>query len=642
VPERQRISQRSSETLFWISRIFQLLDRIVLQHSDLDAFFFLQYIRTLLTIFISLSIIVILILVSLNFRDDNDAASLTRDLDRYSWVNIELDHIAFCWAHLMMILLVIVFICYTIYVKLLFYVHVRHAYLASSEHRLLKIINIILVIDISEKDLSILKNLYSIFPDEVRSVWINRDLSALSKKMQKWKKLIIALKITKISLITSAVTFFRQRKSRELAQLRKSNTEKKESLWKRYLKKKDRDHMYLSINEWIWMSVISLIEKKIDIIDHCLKKLTRLNKKIRADQRKLIELDSNERESSKYSRTRSIFIRFNTQFVVYMISQTLLNFAFLRLSVKHINVSVKKIRWSSLSWRWWNQYVRIELMWIVIASLLITWAILVAFTSFLSQIINLEDFMSWLRWIVNASAWLSEIIQDVLSQLMLIVLTVLLSLILRIVTSWQDLLTKTTVKLSLQKYYFVFLFVQNFLTMSFSFSITIIAQDILHGLNSALALLVRNLLKASNYFFFYLILQDLSMSADALLQVESLINWLILASWMNRTSRQKWQRQMSLSKIRWRILYSLYTNLACIDKTLTSFLTTLLTIQIWLTQSSFSLFSSSAWSSSIFFCSYFVTIYSTCLRFCTILKVNFIRQLWSNFLQRSTWWSYVW
>ncbi len=107
---------------------------------------------------------------------------------------------------------------------------------------------------------------------------------------------------------------------------------------------------------------------------------------------------------------------------------------------------------------------------------------------------------------------------------MLVVLTVLLSLILRIVTSWQDLLTKTAVKLSLQKYYFVFLFVQNFLTMSFSFSITVIAQDILHGLNSALALLVRNLLKASNYFFFYLILQDLSMSADALLQAESLIN----------------------------------------------------------------------------------------------------------------------
>lgn len=83
----------------------------------------------------------------------------------------------------MMILLVIVFIYYIIYVKLLFYVHVRHAYLTSFEHRRLKIINIILVIDISKKDLSRLKILYSIFFNEVRFVWINRDLSTLSKKM---------------------------------------------------------------------------------------------------------------------------------------------------------------------------------------------------------------------------------------------------------------------------------------------------------------------------------------------------------------------------------------------------------------------------------------------------------------------------
>lgn len=37
-------------------------------------------------------------------------------------------------------------------------------------------------------------------------------------------------------------------------------------------------------------------------------------------------------------------------------------------------------------------------------------------------------------------------------------------------------------------------------------------------------MLIQNLLKTSNYFFFYLILQDLSMSASVLLQVKNLIN----------------------------------------------------------------------------------------------------------------------
>ncbi len=216
-------------------------------------------------------------------------------------------------------------------------------------------------------------------------------------------------------------------------------------------------------------------------------------------------------------------------------------------------------------------------MWIAIASLLITWAIPVAFTGFLSQIATLGDSVSWLHWIAGAPAWLSGIIQGVLPQLMLVALTALLPLVLRIITGWQGLSTETAVELSLQKYYFVFLFVQNFLTVSLSSSITAIAQD-LHGPSSAPALLARNLPKASNYFFSYLTLQGLSVSAGAFLQAEGLINWLILAPWTDRTPRQKWERQMGLPEIRWGTFYPLYTNLACIDKTLAPLPTPLLII----------------------------------------------------------------
>jgi len=65
---------------------------------------------------------------------------------------------------------VIVFICYIIYVKLLFYVHVRNLYLVSFAHRLLETINTILVINILEKDLLVLKNMYDIFLDKVHFV----------------------------------------------------------------------------------------------------------------------------------------------------------------------------------------------------------------------------------------------------------------------------------------------------------------------------------------------------------------------------------------------------------------------------------------------------------------------------------------
>ena len=70
----------------------------------------------------------------------------------------------------MIALLVIVFICYTIYVELLFFVHVRNLYLASPMYHRLKAANTILVTDIPEGDLPVLEDVYGIFPGGIYSV----------------------------------------------------------------------------------------------------------------------------------------------------------------------------------------------------------------------------------------------------------------------------------------------------------------------------------------------------------------------------------------------------------------------------------------------------------------------------------------
>lgn len=62
------------------------------------------------------------------------------------------------------------FIYYTIYVELLFYVYVRNLYLVLLAHRLLEAANTILVTDIPEEDLPVLENIYGIFPGRVYSV----------------------------------------------------------------------------------------------------------------------------------------------------------------------------------------------------------------------------------------------------------------------------------------------------------------------------------------------------------------------------------------------------------------------------------------------------------------------------------------
>jgi len=146
------------------------LNMIILQNSGLDAFFFLRYIYILFTIFAALSVIVVLSLIPLNSLSSGNAVGENQALDRLSWVNIGLNQTGFYWAHLVMALVVIVFVCHTIHVELVFYIHVRNSYLTSPEHCLSEAVNTILVTDILKKDLSILRDLYSIFPGRVRSV----------------------------------------------------------------------------------------------------------------------------------------------------------------------------------------------------------------------------------------------------------------------------------------------------------------------------------------------------------------------------------------------------------------------------------------------------------------------------------------
>jgi len=178
----------------------------------------------------------------------------------------------------------------------------------------------------------------------------------------------------------------------------------------------------------------------------------------------------------------------------------------------------------------------------------------------------LTGLLPWLDWLDMLPVWLLGCMQGVLPQMALTMLTMLVPYVLRMIASRQGLPTEVAVELSLQKYYFTFLFVQIFLTVSLSSSMTVIIREVLHGLDSVPAVLATNLPKASNYFFSYLLLQGLSVSAGSLLQTGGLINWLVSAPIVNQTPRQKWEKETLLPRMQWGTLFPVFTNLACIGR----------------------------------------------------------------------------
>lgn len=325
--------------------------------------------------------------------------------------------------------------------------------------------------------------------------------------------------------------------------------------WREYLKEKDRETMRLPIFGWQWMIALPLVGKKVDTIYYCRKEVARLN----------LEIEEDQKHPERYPLLNSAFVQFNHQVAAHMACQSVSHHSPLQMAPRVVEISPNDVIWDNMSTKWWEGYIRTAVVLVVIIGLILGWAVPVSFTGFLSNISNLESF-NWLRWIEKVPHLIISIIQGILPPALLGLLLILLPLILRFLARVQGSLTGMSVELTVQRYYFAFLFVQLFLVVSISSGITRIIQDVAKAPQSVASLLASNLPKASNYFFSYMLLQAFSTSGGALVQLGGLFKWYLLAPLMDSTARQKWKRQIQLPDMKWGTFFPVYTNLACIGE----------------------------------------------------------------------------
>lgn len=330
--------------------------------------------------------------------------------------------------------------------------------------------------------------------------------------------------------------------------------EKDEPLWKKYLKEKDRDTMRLPLFGLQWMPSLPLVGQKVDTINYCRKEVARLN----------LEIEQDQKEPSKFPLMNSAFIQFNHQVAAHMACQAVSHHTPNQMAPRVVEISPDDVIWDNMSIKWWESYVRTAAVIVLVIGMIVAWGIPVTFTGLLSSVKYLSQNYPWLAWLERAPTWIISIIQGILPQALLGALLALLPVILRFLAKSQGDYTGMAVELSVQMYYFAFLFVQVFLVVSISSGITKTIKDLSDDPKNAPSILASNLPKASNYFFSYLLLQALSVSAGALVQVMGLIKWFVLAPLLDNTARQKWTRQTKLPDIQWGTFFPVYTNLAVI------------------------------------------------------------------------------
>ncbi|KAI0542927.1 hypothetical protein GGR58DRAFT_2655 [Xylaria digitata] len=244
VPERERTEPPPSSPWGLALSLFQVRDREIINKCGLDSFFFLRYLQTMLIIFIPMATVIIPILVPINYSDgrshnfSTNSTNSTNEpeakdnlgntisgLDTLAWGNVRNENYRRYWAHLILAVLVVIWVCGVIFAELRIYIKVRQDWLTTAEHRLRASATTVLVSGIPDKWLSdeALRGLFDVFPGGIRNVWLTRDLTHLLDKIKKRDEIHNMLEEAQTELIRVAKKKQLEKREKDEKQARKAS-----------------------------------------------------------------------------------------------------------------------------------------------------------------------------------------------------------------------------------------------------------------------------------------------------------------------------------------------------------------------------------------------------------------------------------
>ena len=577
IPLKDRVNPPPNNPLRWISVLWKTSNDVVLRKAGMDAYFFLRYLGMCLKIFCPLTIIILPILIPLNAVDGKGTKTIGKThynvtgLDTLAWSNVAPEHTRRYWAHLILAVGVITWVCYLFHHELLHYILKRQEYLRSPSHRLKASSTTVLITDIPSKLCTIdaLMELYDDFPGGVRRIWLNRNFESLVAKDKLRKQWEDRVENAETNLIRRVVKQHRKKgKSKNGETMRGGTTQDEETLgqdvrtairidsqsrdpekpsesttqaaceadlqhdlatkalWTQYSTPKQRAAMRIPRPDHMIAFKIPLLGRffslKVDTIYYCRRELARLNREIEQD----IE------EAELCPQNGSAFIQFNTPKAAHMACQVVADTMPRRMAQRMSDMSPADVNWQALNHTRHQRGLRLVVFVALFVLLAFVFGLISFFTGILSRISTLGGSTSWLHWINTLPSWLLSFIQGTLPP---VILVILLSgptpIVLRAMTnSTRGATTGSQGERSLQLWYFIFLVFELFVIPTISSGLTSIVQELVHNTASVPQILATNLPTAANYYFSFLVLQALSISASSILQTIRLLNFYVFAS----------------------------------------------------------------------------------------------------------------
>ncbi|EEQ89006.1 hypothetical protein RJZ56_006968 [Blastomyces dermatitidis] len=548
--EQERTPAPEPGIFGWITSMAKLSDEYVLRHHSLDAYLLLRYLKIATTICLVGCLITWPILFPVNATGGGGMEQL--DLLTFGNVKNNLNRF---YAHTFVAWIFVGFVFFMITREMLFFINLRQAYFFSPLYASRISSKTVLFTSVPQEYLNEEKIRRIYGNDKVKNVWIPTDTKELADLVEARDKTAFRLEGAETKLIKLAnVARIKSLKAKP-ADEENHDTDnptsdeaqgESGSVASRWIKPSDRPTHKLK----------PVIGKKVDTINWSRTEIERLNPEIEALQAK--------HRAGDAAKISAIFVEFYTQNEAQSAYQMVAHNQPLHMAPRYIGLNPNDIIWSNLRIKWWELIIRNAATIGAVVALIIFWAIPVAVVGAISNINFLTEKVPFLRFINDCPPVILGLITALLPAVLLAVLMALLPIILRLMARLGGCPTTAAAELRTQNFYFGFQVVQVFLVTTLSSAASSVVEKIIQNPQSAATLLAQNIPKASNFYIAYFILQGLTFSAGALLQIVGLIVSKILGKLFDNTPRKMYKRWSTLSGLGWGTVLPVLTNLCVI------------------------------------------------------------------------------
>lgn len=371
---RHRTPSSSTSHFDWIKALFKLDDKFILEHSSLDGYLYLRFLRTIIFICFVGSCITWPILFPVNATGGGKATQL----DKIGFGNVR--DTSRLWAHVVVAWVLYIFVMYVVARERLWLIGLRQAWQLSRANAARLSSRTVLYLN-PPQDAPLHGDLHLNYGQEARKQWVVRSTQNLDKLVSARDSKASKLESTQVSFVTKA-----NKKHSNLSKKQGTTTELSEQTITA-LRPKHKDQY--------------VVGKESDAIDHFRQKLQQASQKV----------DQNREE---YSRDNShgrfaVFVEYDSQSTAQRAFRAApkshlpvpVNLA---IDTKLIGVLPKEIIWSNLAI---PQSIRISRKAagnVTIAALIFFWSFVSAFVGSISNVNYLSSKFDWLEWLQDLPA----------------------------------------------------------------------------------------------------------------------------------------------------------------------------------------------------------------------------------------------